>query len=283
MASFAAELEVSQNEPYSVEGGACNVAETMATKEAQDEEVCATAHFSTYEDLSSRLFLIPFNDDDCRGAQVCSHEVFIESPHCIQAQQQKESTPVQETDGSASDSKETESVSNSTTNAGSATETVDEASDSNGKSAADDSDASKPTGNKKKGKKKKKKKQQQVQQPHEMNATDAVKVSDSSVNNVDAEKDVAADGSGENGESQPNSCDNVETFEHPIPSGHVLVKLMGKIACTEHTVDQLDEMDFNDILLLLRDVAYTISLTFTSPEHVIKEKDENETTSCVLV
>jgi hypothetical protein len=113
----------------------------MATKEAQDEAACATAHFSTYEDLSSRLFLIPFHDDDCRGAKVCSHEVVIESPHRNQAQQQKESTPVPETDGSASDSKETESVSNSTTNAGSATETVDEASDYNGKSAADDSDA----------------------------------------------------------------------------------------------------------------------------------------------
>jgi hypothetical protein len=43
-------------------------------------------------------------------------------------------------------------------------------------------------------------------------------------------------------------------------------------------VDQLDEMDFSDILSLLRDVAYPISLTFTSRKHVIKERDENELT-----
>mmetsp|Transcript_15649 Transcript_15649/g.32515 ORF Transcript_15649/g.32515 Transcript_15649/m.32515 type:complete len:901 (-) Transcript_15649:2104-4806(-) len=47
------------------------------------EEIVIKATFSSHEDLSSRLVLLPYNDDDCTGAKICSHKMSDDELHLI--------------------------------------------------------------------------------------------------------------------------------------------------------------------------------------------------------
>ncbi|KAL3792490.1 hypothetical protein HJC23_008412 [Cyclotella cryptica] len=232
----------------------------------------ATAHFSTFEDLSSRLVLLPFNDDSCTGAKVCSHVIHAESSARDQSSQLTECALISvEQNPMKNDSKDADSASKGAPSASSETETS--GSDCNYIAAgeATKTEVNAADKKKKKGKKKRKKKQS-----HE---SDDIKTEDSSnVNGIVAQGKVEvkqkSDESKDNEQSQTQviSSKKIDLFEQVIPIGYVLVRVKGEIACAE----KLDEMDFTDILSLLRDVAYPITLTFISPENYIKGKDGNE-------
>lgn len=242
--------------------------------QTSDANPFATAHFSTFEDLSSRLIILPFNDDNCTGAKVCSHAIFVESSASEESSQHTGCTAISvEKNPLNENSNEIESLSKCTPNTGSETEAS--GSDCNSNAVAEESETKTTAGDKKKNKKKRKKKR--------FHQSDDIKTDDSSnVNGIkslgEVEVTQKADEKKSNFQSQAQTIEsrNADSFEQVIPIGYVLVKLEGEPAAVEQVVEQLDEMEFTAILSLLRDVAYPISLTFASPEHFIKNMDGNE-------
>jgi hypothetical protein len=223
----------------------------------------ATAYFATYEDLSSRLVLLPFNDDDCTGAKVCSHEIVRPSSEIVE---QSEVLTKKDPPDSKDGNEETESESNESVNVTSETAVPD-----------GENNVTNQVGKKKKRNKKKRKKKQ---------TENDVKTEDS---NVSAETslgtNVIEDQETNNNEAATDASSGVlktldTNNEQAVPVGYVLTKLSGRIACMEHSVEKLDERDFTEILSLLRDVAYPITLTFVSPECLSDGRKKDDDMKC---
>lgn len=263
-----------------------------------------TAHFESYEDLSSRLVLLPFNDDDCTGAKICSHKALESSVDTKAATETGEEK--------SSSSKDSDSIENITGDATSGTApSVKHGSGGKIEDATENGNANTAGKRKKKNKKKRKKKQAEssdtatnednyvddaskdvayqnsvngqsacYNQNSEPRATTDADDSYSRNSSATATEFIPINSSDRRNESreQPKVSDT-KPIEEAIPVGHVLVMLVGKVACMEHKVDDLEGREFTEILSLLRDVAYPITLTFASAESLPKGKDETDETN----
>ena len=267
-----------------------------------------TAHFSTYEDLSSRLVLLPFNDEECIGAKVCSHEV---SGECISNTNATVDDKIETCTNNSSDVESIEEkidvgahdryITANTDHVGEPTE-MDEPAEATDRTISVTAENTAGAGKKrKKNKKKRKKKQsneasspidgdgsQDVSEANESSESpqvstdtveggaalaaieDAVDATDNHKSNMTADDIDNSKSSQESQSLTLNAPKIVGRTDEAVPVGHVLIKLTGKIACMEHSVEHLEERDFTEILSLLRDVAYPIMLTFDSPESLSK-------------
>eukprot|EP00956_Cyclotella_meneghiniana_P031754 scaffold84431_cov72-Cyclotella_meneghiniana.AAC.2 len=261
----------------------------------------AIANFSTYEDLSSRLVLLPFNDDECTGAKVCSHKVLIESSSAVRSTDEERNTQTaddtiddKETQ-CASDGKNAEPESITPENAGSESDSSlpieIEGSEFNSDTATENQNAGNdntkiddcPNNSKRDSA------VRDTQVEGERNDGSNNKDSSGAANNMlimitdgrDDSTSSQAEDSSKNEESRANlPSSTTGTNEQAIPVGYVLVKLTGKIASTEHSVEQLEDREFTEILSLLRDVAYPITLAFALPESLNKDNANNDDTTC---
>ena len=255
------------------------------------------ANFSTYEDLSSRLVLLPFNDDECTGAKVCSHKVLIESSADVRStnvDMNKQTDDDKETP-CAYDGEKVEPEHITPAIAGSMADNSlpIEGSEFNSDTVTVNQNAGKANVN------------TTIEDcpddsKHDLAGRDTQLESETnaSSNNKDsfgAASDVSitdgrddskaaislAEDSSKNEGSQTNLPPSTASArEEAIPLGYVLVKLTGKIASMEHSVEQLEDREFTEILSLLRDVAYPITLAFALPESL--RDNANHDSNCII-
>ena len=243
-----------------------DVTEVPKVDPSPTTSMIASAQFSTFEDLSRRLVLVPANDGDCSGAKVCSHEVLNGSFATDHAEQVENTAIVDQTD----DNKNIESV--SITSAEVAPSMIEETIGNNTdqkRQVCDKTDDFDTTNS--------------INLFERLNSSEIHESGSSAdihTTSVKEGEDVASDNSENRGkcneEKGITAPKAILSSEQTVPEGYVLAKLTGKTDCIEHTVEELDDRDFTKILSLLRDAAYPITLEFVSPESLNQPKEKSD-------
>lgn len=244
-----------------------------------------TADFVTFEDLSSRLVLLPYNDDDCTGAKVCSLDVSVRSTEPVAADDYDnigEQTSVQEAVQLSNSEAVDEVVGDGmeATHDVTATGTEQPNREDN---KSDPNNVTNSTNVKKKRGKKKKKRQKPSAIDSQSTSAEEVK-SDAITPAFNGEDAQTADADSDETKekldavatvSENNTNHSEEDSSHntaQVPAGFVLVKIHGGES-KDTTADNLEEMDFSDLLSSLRDASYPLSLSFASPTTISDDVD----------
>ena len=191
-----------------------------------------SANFISFEDFSSRMILLPRNDDECTGAKVGSHKL-----------------PVVNANGTSSDNKT------------SLSDVVDEVNDVNNN---DNSEAKEEVGG------------------TEINDTNDVKNNDdnscSVVEGNNSKDDI--DDTTDNTKSNSNSEDVCTQQIMQVPVGYVLVGIRNDNEQKENKDDiipeDLENIEFTDLLSLLREASFPLSLVFAPPNNNDISMDDNK-------
>ena len=195
------------------------------------------AHFASYEEFSSSVVLLPFIDDSCVGAKVCSHNPLSptqKNDNVDQVQQNSKET----TEDQSGDNNAPQGIIESV-------EEIDVAADDDGNNRGE-TDKSKE------------------------------KAEDEKVSpeiNENGEEANVPDDDGTNREKQEasNTDDTDTTIQ--IPADYVLIKM--KTSDNELEVEELELKEFTELLTLLREASYPLSLVFVPRNEIATLADSS--------
>lgn len=220
------------------------------------------ARFANYEEFSSSLVLLPFIDDSCVGAKVFSHkpppntQTNVENHSLVNVplSEEKDDTSTPDDNKSPREREAEDDQVNENNVSPKTSESVGEIN------AADAEDAGNSSGEADKNSM-----SNDNGQPH-----------------GEASPEIIENGEGSNGPDHDGiNVETRETIAEPredemstiIPADYVLIKM--KTSGNDIEIGELEHKEFTELLTLLRDAVYPLSLVFVPPNEIVTVADSS--------